>query len=143
MATANLTPIISSIHGRVGGVVFYRRQNKTCVRLHVIPANTDTKNQRNIRSRFALAIKSWQNLTADGKYKYNRKARSLNMSGYNLYISEYMKDKNAPSKTEIYVIQGRGVYTQAIQSRIPSVSYSKKRAIKEISPLLPGQTDPG
>jgi hypothetical protein len=92
MATATLNPVLTSISGRIGSVVFYSRYNKQCIRQYVIPRNPDTIAQRSNRQSFANAVKSWQALTEKEKNKYNRKASNLNMSGYNLYISDFMKD---------------------------------------------------
>ncbi len=91
MATATPNILISSIRGRIGNVVFYKRQGTQCVRLHVIPRNPNTEAQRAVRLSFGNAVRSWQAMSADERYAYNRKARYLNMSGYNLYISNYIK----------------------------------------------------
>ncbi len=97
MATAKPNILINSISGRLGNVVFYTRRRAAsgaitqCVRAHVIPRNPDTVAQRAVRLGFRDAVRSWQSMSADEKYTYARKARYLNMSGYNLYISKYMK----------------------------------------------------
>jgi hypothetical protein len=61
------------------------------VRAYVVPRNPDTEAQRIVRRTFAEAVHSWQAMTPDDKYAFVRKARHLNMSGYNLHISQYMK----------------------------------------------------
>ncbi len=91
MATAIPGIMINSLHGRLGNLVFYMRKGTQCVRVHVIPRNPDTEAQRAMRRSFADAVRSWQAMSADERYAYNRKARYLNMSGYNLYISNYLK----------------------------------------------------
>ncbi len=91
MATATPNILINSISGRIGNVVFYKRLGMQCVRTHVIPRNPDTEAQRAVRRSFADAVRSWQSMTDDERYAYIRKARYLNMSGYNLYISIYLK----------------------------------------------------
>ncbi len=91
MARAKPNILINSISGRIGSVVFYTRRGRQCVRLHVIPRNPDTEAQRVVRRSFGDAVRSWQSMTEDEKYAYNRQARYLNMSGYNLYISKYLK----------------------------------------------------
>ncbi len=96
MATATPNILINSISGRIGNVVFYTRRRAggaitQCVRLHVIPRNPDTEAQREVRRSFGEAVRSWQSLSADEKHEYIRKARYLNMSGYNLFISKYLK----------------------------------------------------
>jgi hypothetical protein len=91
MATATPNILINSIRGRIGNVVFYTRYGRQCVRIHVIPRNPDTEAQRAVRRAFGDAVRSWQAMSTDEKYTYTRKARHLNMSGYNLYISNYLK----------------------------------------------------
>ena len=101
MATAVLNPLFISISGRIGSIVFYRRKKTQCIRTYVVPRNPDTISQRNARRSFADAVKSWQALTALEKYKYTRRARGTHMSGYNLYISEYMKEKTSGKPKKI------------------------------------------
>jgi hypothetical protein len=91
MATAIPFPMVKSIHGRLGNFVFYFRPGQQCIRTHVVPYNPDTEAQRIVRRAFGDAVRSWQSMSDDEKNTYNRKARFLDMSGYNLYISEYMK----------------------------------------------------
>ena len=55
-----------------------------------IPANPQTVDQQANRSKFALAIAGWQGLTSEQKSVYNQRAVGKKMSGYNLYIREYM-----------------------------------------------------
>ncbi len=93
MATAIPTTMIKSISGRIGSVVFYQNRGTQCVRTHVIPRNPDTQAQRIVRRAFGDAVRSWQSMNADEQYAFIRKARFLNMSGYNLYISGYMKTR--------------------------------------------------
>lgn len=91
MAQAIPAPMIKSLHGRIGNIVFYYRHGKQCVRTHVIPRNPDTEAQRAVRGLFRDAVLSWQAMPETGRYRFNKKARYLGMSGYNLYISEYIK----------------------------------------------------
>ncbi len=91
MATAKPNILINSISGRIGNVVFYLNRERQCVRTHVIPRNPDTEAQRAVRRSFGDAVHLWQAMSPDEKYSYNRKARYLNMSGYNLFISNYLK----------------------------------------------------
>jgi hypothetical protein len=66
-----------------------------------VPRNPDTLLQRNVRRSFADAVKSWQFLTDEEKYKFTRKARRTHMSGYNLFISEFIKESiSAGSRPE-------------------------------------------
>ena len=123
MATATLNPIFESISGRIGNAVFYRRGNRQCVRTYVVPNNPDTVLQGEVRRNFASAVRSWQKMTPDERYAYTRKARRMNMSGYNLYISIFItgrmirqvKYKELYGK-DFYLVQNKE------QCRIHSVS---------------------
>ena len=127
MAKVYLSPFIVSLKGHLGDNVFYLWRNIQCARTYVVPANPDTKAQRSVRATFASAVKSWQAMSADEKYKYNRKARTLNMSGYNLYISEFVT-------VRLSSVAGPGdkqgfAYLPGIQSRIHPVSDTSMNAI--------------
>ena len=141
MGVATLNPVLSQINGRIGDVVFYRRQDKQCIRTYVVPNNPDTIAQRIIRENFAEAVKSWQSLTKDEKYRFIRKARNMNMSGYNLYISQYMKltlicEHQTLVKEFLTKIPG-------IQRHIHSVSKSFTNIINEMMDVNALKESPG
>lgn len=92
MAKVRLNPAFDSLHGRLGKIVHYNRYGDQCARSHVIPRNPDTPAQRENRKTFAGAVKAWQVLSPEEKYRYNRKAMKLKMSGYNLFISMHMRE---------------------------------------------------
>ncbi len=99
MATATPNILIKSIHGRIGNIVFYYSRGKQCVRTHVIPRNPDTEAQRAVRRSFGDAVRTWQSMSTDERSAFTKKARFLNMSGYNLYISKYIKTKISGTKS--------------------------------------------
>ena len=125
MAILTLNPLINKISGRMGNVVFYKRRDKQCARIYVIPCNPDTEAQKAVRGTFAKAVESWQSLTQDEKFNYARKARHLQMSGYNYYISIYMKN-NISHKTESS--NNNILTTQPFHS----VSYSNESRYSEV-----------
>lgn len=51
---------------------------------------THTPAQNALRSKFAVAISAWQALGSTEKEKYKKRAIGRHMSGYNLFIREYM-----------------------------------------------------
>jgi len=51
---------------------------------------THTEAQQERREKFADAVAGWQNLTAEQKLLYNKRSIGKHMSGYNLYIKEFM-----------------------------------------------------
>ena len=62
------------------------------MKYYVPPSINNAKGQA-ARDAFATAVSNWQTvLTEEQKERYNhRAARGLHMSGYNLYIREYVK----------------------------------------------------
>ncbi|MBN2401169.1 MAG: hypothetical protein JXN64_02105 [Spirochaetes bacterium] len=138
MATVLLNPLFSEVSGRIGGIVFYCRKNRQCMRTYVLPRNPDTIMQRIILRTFANAVKSWQALTDEEKYRFTGKARGLNMSGYNLYISQYMKEdaciQREPEKKHSSAYQ---LSSPTKQRRILSVSDPFRFIFRAINILYP------
>ena len=95
MAKIKLNPVLTSVSGAIGNLVFYGRWKQQYARVYVKPVNPDTEAQRANRDLFAEAMKSWQALPEDVKDRYRARARRLPMYGHNLYISEYMKSGSA------------------------------------------------
>jgi hypothetical protein len=82
--------MIIEARGRFGGRVYYMKNGRACTRKHVVPANPRTRFQQHGRSRFARAVRGWRTLDDRQRDKWNARARHLNMSGYNLFISRCM-----------------------------------------------------
>ncbi len=144
MATAVPGIIINSIRGRIGSLVFYKRMGTHCVRTHVIPRNPDTEAQRIVRRGFGNAVRSWQALTTDEKYTFNKRARYMNMSGYNLYISEYMKTNISPAVKAFKSSLAQEQAASALSlNPIPSVSPPYTRANGLNKDLLITKPRPG
>lgn len=61
-----------------------------CVVSHYWPLNPKTDPQKICQDKFALAISGWQALTSEQKAVYNERAKGRVLSGYNLFIREYM-----------------------------------------------------
>lgn len=59
---------------------------------HMWPSNPQTETQQSWRAIFATGVSAWQSLTTVDKSKYNRRARPLQMSGFNLYMREWLND---------------------------------------------------
>jgi hypothetical protein len=144
MALVVLSPLITSASGKIGGVVFYRRNRKQFVRMYVIPRNPDTDAQRIVRRNFADAVKSWQMLPEDRKIIYIKKAKNLNMSGYNMFISQYLK-YGLPARQKHTVTYIKGHKQPATGSRIilfPSVSYPYMLRSEVVYVSAQAQNDP-
>ena len=55
------------------------------------PINPQTLKQQNWRFVCSYGVYLWQNLDLELKNKYNERAKKKKMSGYNLFISEWLK----------------------------------------------------
>ena len=55
-----------------------------------MPTNKQTEPQQTNRAKMAAAVLAWQNLTDEQKRVYNERVERLNMSGYNLFIRDYL-----------------------------------------------------
>jgi len=115
MATATLNPVITSISGKVGRLVFYRRNNETIMRAWILPPNPNSEAQRKNRNLFRQAMISWRALSAEEKTAYNGKGRKLGMTGHNLFISRFMKAQNAENNDN-------GEYRDGFSRACPSVT---------------------
>jgi hypothetical protein len=87
--------LILEARGCLKGRVYYVRKGTLCARAHVIPGNPRTKRQQAERGRFAESVRRWQGLDREARDHWNERARKLNMSGYNLFISHQMKQEKA------------------------------------------------
>ena len=73
----------------------YQRRKKlnglTIARLdYYFPKNPRYIPQQANRQKMSNAVASWQSLTTEQKQVYNERAIKLPMSGYNLYLREYL-----------------------------------------------------
>ncbi len=92
MARVELASYLKAVDGRIGNFVYYSAYGREYLRVYVKPENPDTVAQKTVRKTFGNAVRSWQSLSGEEKQKHNKKAYRLNLSGYNLYISLFMKD---------------------------------------------------
>jgi hypothetical protein len=54
------------------------------------PRNPKTPAQMAQREKMRLAVPAWRNLTSEEKRVYNLRAGSKNMSGYNLFLKQFL-----------------------------------------------------
>lgn len=92
MALVVYDPAVETISGKLGNFVYYRRRSTACVRVHVAPGNPRTPLQQHGRRSFAEAIRLWQALEPYKRLQWNRRALVRTISGYNMFISEHLKD---------------------------------------------------
>ena len=146
MATVKLDALYKSVNGRLGNYVFYNRYDKLFARTHIIPQNPDTGEQRIVRKTFGNAVRSWQRLKDEEKNKYNKKARRLNISGYNLYISGYMKENITMKelkrgKSIPCIAPARLSLMELLRDSSVSTAYTEGNCIH--SPYIPAVQSPG
>jgi len=118
MAKVKLNPMFASLDGKIGRIVHFSRYGRQYCRIHVVPANPRTDCQQAVRNIFAEAVRSWRELSPEAQGEYNRRARYMPLSGYNLYISRYMKANMAEAgKTAAFEgsHKGTSVYPSTIQ----------------------------
>ena len=93
MAIIALNPIMTSMSGTAGRLVFYKRNGKTIARAWVRPANPDSEAQKANRELFRRAMASWKELSDEEKASYNTQGKRMGMTGHNLFISHRMKNR--------------------------------------------------
>lgn len=76
-------------NGFYGAILGHKYQDKY---IYVVPGNVNNIEGQPARDALTQAVYNWKNtLTPQEKAEYNsRAAKGLHMSGYNLYIREYM-----------------------------------------------------
>jgi len=57
---------------------------------------SNTPGQQNIRSQFTAGYTAWSNLTEEQKAVYEEKAVSEFLTGYNVFMKEYIKENYVP-----------------------------------------------
>ena len=77
-------------NGHAGSIAGKHYQDKY---KYFVPSSINNEEGQPARNALAQAVLNWQTIiTQDQKKEYNRRAGKLKaMSGYNLYISEYIK----------------------------------------------------
>ncbi len=91
MAKVKLHPYLRTAHGGLDGLVFYRRYGKIYIKARTIPANPRTEPQVKCRGNFGGGVKAWQVLPEEEKNIYRARAKRKKKSGYNLFMSEYLR----------------------------------------------------
>lgn len=72
--------------GSVAGIAYQDKYK------YVVPSSINNPQSDSVRALYATAVSNWKNvLTDEQKAIYNKRAtKGLKMSGYNLYIREYI-----------------------------------------------------
>jgi hypothetical protein len=88
----NCHSVITGLSGRLGHYVFYMRNDTICARRYIVPPNPRTARQQARRTQFAGAVRRWRNLDEAARASWNVRAGKTGRTGYNLFISEQMRD---------------------------------------------------
>ena len=91
-------PLLSlDAHGTVAGLLTFSKR-RSCKQVRFQKKQTDviTTARTAHRNLFLFAITAWHTLTTEQKETYNVRARPLPITGYNLYIQEYIQASYAP-----------------------------------------------
>ncbi len=126
MARVRLCSYLEGISGKLDDAIYYTRRGTSCMRKIVVQRNPDTILQRHNRTCFREAVHAWQVLPVEEKMKWNRKARNKQASGYNLYISAFMKQNGTSSVADGPCSKVRSAHESTsvsvpISLRLPSV----------------------
>ena len=68
----------------------YGGKQQTVLSPFYIPSNPQTETQQANSAKMTAAVLAWQGLTTEQKEVYNTRAKYKNLSGYNLYLREYL-----------------------------------------------------
>ncbi len=55
------------------------------------PTNPQTPKQQAGRAKFAAGVTEWHNLTEGARQAYNQSAKAYRITGYNLFLREWLK----------------------------------------------------
>jgi len=89
-------PVFASGRGTaigMEGYVFYTVKGRQLVRTYTKPKDARTKQQLERRKLFAEAVQKWKELPPEERREFNRRAEKRRMNGFNLFISETVKNR--------------------------------------------------
>jgi len=81
----------------------FRRRGDIELGLKRIPYNPRTQSQQKHRKKYGRCVSSWRGLESTVKEAYNEEAPQLGLSGWNLYIKEWLMLKALNFYTDKYV----------------------------------------
>jgi hypothetical protein len=90
-----LNPAFDSMRGSLDRIVFYTCHGQVRARSYAVPRDPKTASQRACRSAFANAVRAWRELSGDEKNCWKTRGKRKRVSGYNAFISAYLKKEEA------------------------------------------------
>lgn len=106
-------PLISlDASGNLNRVITYTSSKQTkIVKKFVASPDAQTENQIILRTVFEEGKDAWNLLTEEEKQVYNARAEGQALTGYNIFMSEYINQNYPPTETKKY---GEGLYGQFV-----------------------------
>ena len=124
MARILLPSYLKEARGRMQDAVLCRRRGREYMRPYLVPRNPDTPAQRAVRGSFRDAVHAWQAMSTGEKNQWNFRARYKAATGYNLFMSHYMKQTCSASYRSASSKQAGSYSTVSLPQRFPSVGNS-------------------
>jgi len=85
-------PIFNKLQGKTKACEFRTRRNKAIeISARRIPKQPRTPAQQNVRKAYGRAVREWRALSKEKKEEYNERAKALKISGWNLFLKEWME----------------------------------------------------
>lgn len=117
MANVKLPLLSASAQGSIGKyLTFSERKTRHKARYQRRQKDVKTDNQLTRRLMVQQGVKNWQGFSDAEKDVYNNRAKGLHMSGYNLYLSEYLKTATPPEIRSIFGQRAYGYYEYGRQA---------------------------
>jgi hypothetical protein len=112
------TPLMSgSAQGTIAqALTFSRRKGRQKVRFQRKQKYDATDNQIPYRLLMAQAVTEWNALTDEQKAVWNAQAQGTTKTGYNLFVSDYLKTTTPPEKRSRYGQRTYGYYEYGRQA---------------------------
>jgi len=116
MANVKLPLISASAQGTIADVLtFSHRKGRQKVRFQRKQSYDASDNQTPRRLLVSGGVSNWQAFSAAEKAVYNTRAKGKSYSGYNLYLSEYLKTTAPPEKRSLFGTRSYGYYNYGRQ----------------------------
>ncbi len=100
MAKLRLNRAFKGYSNRIDDIVYYEWNGRTYSRIYVKNRDPKTPLQLDRRGIFRKAVKAWKDLTEDRKEPWKRKGKKEKIHGYNVFISEFIKNRWDLAPTE-------------------------------------------
>jgi len=110
MALVNGPLFSFDARGSIGKLMTYQKTRAgLMVRRWVDTSHSPSENQAVIRYWVGRAVDAWQSMTGEEKEVYNGIAEHQKFTGYNYFVSEYVKEKLAVGEGYEFAILGRAI----------------------------------